>query len=175
MIYPMREIPGFQSLYATHLGEIISCRSGAARTLKQRTDSHGYLCVTVRTDKGQRRQSVHRLVALAYHGVPGDALECRHLDGNKANCSQANLAWGTRRENVHDAKRHGTLGHGMLAHRRKLTPSSAKNIVTRVIAGEARKAVAAEYGIHPSYIKNLLRGEFWSESTGVGGPTSLEP
>lgn len=52
--------------------------------------------------------SVHSLVCKAYHGLPKKGLEVRHLDGNRKNNHPDNLCWGTRRENMLDAIKHGT-------------------------------------------------------------------
>lgn len=54
------------------------------------------------------RNSVHRLVALAFHDNPEGKLEVNHLDENRSNNRADNLKWATRLENVHhSADLHG--------------------------------------------------------------------
>jgi len=52
--------------------------------------------------------SVHRLVCFLFHGPPKRNQEVRHLDGNRKNNHPTNLCWGTRKENMLDAVKHGT-------------------------------------------------------------------
>lgn len=49
---------------------------------------------------------VHRIVAKAFLGE-SDLPMVRHLDGNPANNSAENLAWGTSQDNTDDRVRHG--------------------------------------------------------------------
>lgn len=52
---------------------------------------------------------VHRLVLLAFVGpARSKSHVCRHLDGNPANNTLSNLAWGTQQQNWDDRRRHGT-------------------------------------------------------------------
>jgi hypothetical protein len=170
----MMPIPGFHALHATSEGAIVSTRSGQPRKLKVRLDEDGYPTVTVWCGETRGGKPVHRLVALAFHGEPDQGQQCRHLDGNKLNSVPTNLAWGTAGENAQDSLRHGALGKGMLARRRKLTPASAVEIVTRAERGESAESIAADHGIHPTYVGQLLKGRFWAEATGRGGK-SLQP
>lgn len=54
----------------------------------------------------------HVVVAETFHGARPDGLEVRHLDGQRDNCAAANLAWGTRSQNMRDKDRHGTATRG---------------------------------------------------------------
>lgn len=100
-----RPIPGFAGKYeASSLGRIRSKRC----VLKQRLNYRGYPVVELSKPPGSQESLVHRLVASAFHGVPTDGLECRHMDGNKTNNRAENLAWGTHSENAMDQVRHGT-------------------------------------------------------------------
>jgi hypothetical protein len=158
-----RSVPGFAGIYATHDGHIVSYKSGARRLLKERIRK-GYPIVTLKISVGKRDwRSVHRLVASAWHGLPvGNDQECRHLDGSRDNNIPANLAWGTSKDNAADAIRHGTLGKGMLSRRRKLHEAQVTDIIDRSLMGEHYVALAAEYRIHPTYIKQLVDGKHWS-------------
>jgi len=72
------------------------------------------------TRNGSRRRQVHRLMAEAFLG-PAKGLDARHLDGCRHNNLLTNLSYGTRKENVEDARRHGTLALGERHGKAKLT------------------------------------------------------
>lgn len=52
--------------------------------------------------------AVHRLVCIAFHGQPPKDHEVAHLDGNRMNNAQNNLAWVTHSENEKHKQIHGT-------------------------------------------------------------------
>lgn len=100
-----RAIPGWEGKYqASNLGRIRSKRC----VLKQRLNYRGYPVVELSKPPGSVETLVHRLIASAFHGVPPEGHECRHLDGEKTNNRAFNLAWGTHSENAMDQVRHGT-------------------------------------------------------------------
>ena len=161
----MREVPGFDGYAASEDGRIISLRDGR-RELKQR-EVMGYLNVTLSVKVGgkheRRRHPVHRLVCLAFHGKPSsEGNLARHLNGDSRDNRLCNLAWGSHADNTADAIRHGTLGKGMKARRRKLDESDVASIRTRLAAGESSAALAAEFGVSPYYPAKLAAGVRWS-------------
>ena len=69
---------------------------------------NGYLYLTLFHDQLKDRGRsfyLHRLVCEAFHGPPPDGMEVLHRDGNKLNCREDNLRWGTRLENMADSIR----------------------------------------------------------------------
>lgn len=52
--------------------------------------------------------SVHRLVLLAFRGIPQKGMVGCHNDGNPANNELSNLRWDTMQANEADKKSHGT-------------------------------------------------------------------
>lgn len=162
----MKPIPGFDGYHATEDGLIVSTRDVAPRTLTQRSRK-GYMHVTVRVCRRGRLvrdwQPVHRLVLLAYKGQPeSHANQGRHLDGNCLNNRADNLDWGTHKDNAADAIRHGTLGPGMRARRRKLTEAQVMEIKVRLSGGEEDRALAREFGLSLGYPTSLARGRNWA-------------
>jgi len=53
---------------------------------------------------------VHTLVLENFVGHRPTGCEARHKDGDLTNNCVDNLEWGSRSENAHDKKRHGTCG-----------------------------------------------------------------
>src|SRR6185295_11979756 len=76
----------------------------------------GYLEVSLQDSAGGRSPrfvTLHAIVAEAFHGPkPSPAHEVLHGDGVRTNCAASNLRWGTRKENMEDQRRHGTLNIG---------------------------------------------------------------
>lgn len=90
-------------------GRVFCTRYGKRIELRQRSDSVGYLRVRVAMHGERHSVGVHVLVALTHCGPrPSEYHEVRHLDGSKTLNHADNLAWGTRKENVADAVKHGT-------------------------------------------------------------------
>jgi hypothetical protein len=91
----------------------------------------GYPRVSLRRDGKTRYTYVHVLVALTFIGPPPPGHEVRHGDGNRANPRLDNLCYGTRADNIDDARRHGTFPHagnwvkGQNSKGRKPWPRSA--------------------------------------------------
>lgn len=162
----MRDIPGFAGYAATEDGRILSHRDGA-RELKQRLVD-GYMNVTlgvrIRGKRARRRYPVHRLMCLAFHGEPEAASSvARHLNGVRGDNRRGNLAWGTHQDNAHDAIKHGTLGKGMRAHRRKLTEEQVREVRRRLLAGEEDHLLAKEFGVSNYYPRKLLARKRWTD------------
>lgn len=106
-----RAIPGYEQTYeASSLGRIKSLPRNTTRGgLRSVTiGKRGYPVVGLTQDGVQKTHEVHRLVALAFLGARPDGMEVRHADGNRRNAAAANLAYGTRSENVSDKRAHGT-------------------------------------------------------------------
>ena len=108
------KIPG-EDYEASSLGRIRSVdrwkRGGnglrfyKGKVLKASIDTGGYLTVTL-GNCDQRR--VHCLVMLAFVGPPPKGMEVCHRDGVRPNVTLDNLYYGTRKQNIEDARRHGT-------------------------------------------------------------------
>lgn len=113
-------VVGYEGFYeVSNLGRVRSVekRVRTARGTRLRpsvvrklsANPRGYLTVNLsRGEAGSRTQHVHTLVLSAFVGPRPEGMEARHLDGNPANNSIANLAWGTHSENNLDRVRHGT-------------------------------------------------------------------
>lgn len=161
----MKPISNWPGYLVTEDGDVYSSRSGKVTKLKA-WDKRGYLQVTLRKRVNgvllARPQPVHRLVAIAFHGEPeSDDLQVRHLNGTATDNRATNLAWGTAGDNAADAVRHGTLGPGPLAHRKKLNGQQVSEIRRRIAAGEHTKALAQEFGVSEYYPSYLVRRASW--------------
>jgi hypothetical protein len=99
-----RTVPGFERYEVSSLGHV---RRGF-KLLKQTKHKAGHLSVTLYSDDGdQWRVGVHRLVALAFIGLPprDKPLAC-HKNGRPWENVATNLYWGDHIENAADARNH---------------------------------------------------------------------
>lgn len=90
----MRDIPGYEGLYAAtkHTGQIWSYRRNIF--LKDRADKDGYRRITLHTeDKKMKTYQVHRLIALAWLPNPENYDLINHKDEIKTNNDVDNLEW----------------------------------------------------------------------------------
>lgn len=162
-----RQVPGFPDYEISSLGRLKSYkpyRRGApvpagGNILKPALRADGYLRTILTAPSGRQVQiCIHTLVLLAWHGPRPPGNVGRHLDGVRTNNTPGNLAWGTHRENVDDAMRHGTVTKGEAVHTAKLSES-------QVLAVRASRAsnheLAGRYGVTPGNISAIRSRKTW--------------
>jgi hypothetical protein len=89
-------------------------RGYGIRELQQTANSYGYPSVRIIIEGKRKRICVYKLVAWAYLPPrPSSKHELRHLDGDKNNSNDYNLAWGTRKDNAADRDIHGHTSRGL--------------------------------------------------------------
>lgn len=116
-----KDVVGFEGFYQVSDNGIVKSLD---RIIKYK-DNRGFLkkgkIVSVYTDRIGRKwvhlqkggktfnKKISCLIAEAFIGPRPYNNVVRHLDGNPANNTLANLAYGTQKENIQDALRHGTM------------------------------------------------------------------
>ena len=162
----MRPIPGFDGYFAKEDGTVWSTKHRLGkRALHELRQQRGRTCmrVPVQRDGVSRYTSVHRLVALAFHGSPtAEQTVVRHLDGDWTNNRPDNLAWGTPHENEQDKRRHGTYHDGQRNPGAKLTEAQARTAKRQLGEGTSAAAVARSLGVSRSMISRIKRGLNWT-------------
>lgn len=132
MAVTWRQIPGYEGLYeAAADGSIRGIRRQGTNglPLKPWTDKAGYLMVQLCVGGVPRRKAVHQLVAAAFLGTkPWPGAQVRHLNGDKLDCSAANLSYGTNGENQIDSVRHGTHNMARKTHCSQGHPYAGDNL-----------------------------------------------
>lgn len=103
----------------------------------------------------------HRLMCELVHGPkPTPKHQAAHECGNNLCVNPKHLSWKTPTENQLDRRRHGTTSTGPHG---KLTYKKVREI--RALRGiKTYNELAAEYGVHPSNITHIMRGDHWSET-----------
>lgn len=115
-----REVPDSNGIYeVSNLGRVRSLdryvyagpkagrRIAKGKILQQQVDDLGR-CKVGLVGMEKENWRVHRLVAIAFLGLPDDpTLEVCHIDGNASNNALSNLRWDTRSSNNYDLVKHG--------------------------------------------------------------------
>jgi hypothetical protein len=106
---------------------------------------------------------VQCLVLEAFIGPRPDGYEARHLNGNGEDNHVSNLAWGTRKENYADQRRHGVAAIGSKHGSAKLTEASVREIraLHRILKWPVDR-IAAAYGVSGNHLRKVISGIYWS-------------
>lgn len=117
------------------------------RILKLIPNSDGYLQVHLSREGKQHTFYLHDLIMEAFVGEKPDGQEVRHLDDDKANCALANLAFGTRSENMQDSVRNGHHAYASRTECSQGHPYTEDNVARSANRPNARicKTCAREY------------------------------
>ena len=128
------------------------------RRLNPTLDKDGYRVVRLYRDGGEWKQlRASRLVCEAFHGLPPDGYEVRHLNGRRADDRANNLAWGTSAENSADTFVHGTQPLGENHHNAVLTDAQIAEI--RGLKGKMlQREIAERFGTTQAYVSDILSG-----------------
>lgn len=127
--------------------------------LRGHTTAKGYLTVSLCHNNIKVTKNVHRLVCMAFHGMPPHpSMQVRHLDGNPNNNAATNLAWGTQIENWQDREAHGRGCKGEKHHAAKFTNEEREHIRWCVRKGLCSQRQAARIlGVAQASICAIVR------------------
>lgn len=158
-----RKIPGFDGYDASDHGRVRSSRSGKIKSQHINPQTR-YPSVTmfVGGEYRKRTKPVHRLVALAFFGVPASGIVTRHLDGDKLNNTVENLAFGTCKDNALDEIRLSRLPNRAGHARRVLTPVDVLDIRHMIARGHKNAHIAAVFGVGSGSIHAVKNGTTFS-------------
>jgi hypothetical protein len=93
-----RSVPGYGSLEASSHGRLRNGKTG--HVLKLRLNTQGYLQAGFTVDGKWRACNAHRMVCLAFHGLPPRADDhASHKDADRTNCHADNMEWLSPAEN----------------------------------------------------------------------------
>jgi DNA-binding CsgD family transcriptional regulator len=163
-----RAVEGYAGRYeCSNLGRVRSLlaptRGQAGATLKPFIAHNGYLRVGLCKDGQCQRHPVHRLVALAFIGFPGQTQQINHKDGDKTNNTPANLEWTSASANrLHACRTLGRKGpRGAQVGTARLSEEEARIVHEMYSQGDSQQAIADKLSISQSAIGFVLRGRTW--------------
>jgi len=113
----------------------------------------GHLNVHICVDNVRHIVGVHRLVLMAFVGLPQQGQECCHNDGNAANNRPENLRWDSHANNNRDRKLHGRYAIG---ERHPMSKFSNALIAQIREEGIGYAEAASRYGISKTHAHRLF-------------------
>ena len=106
-----------------------------------------------------RPRKAHRLVYERFHGdIPEGLFVCHKCDEPRC-VNPDHLFAGTNKDNAHDAMSKGRFAVADRHSQAKLTTEKVTQIRSRLLAGDSRRTLAAEFGVAYTTICQLARGE----------------
>lgn len=124
----------------------------------------GYRMYCLRdTQRREKRLFGHTLVLTTFRGPRPKGKEGLHWDGCPDNNELANLRWGTRKENVEDARRHGRIPMREQSRQAKLTELRVEAIKALRKLGWTQRNIAVVLGVSQPTISAVDSGKRWEE------------
>lgn len=108
-----------------------------------------------------KRIKVHRLVLETFVGPMPKGFVSRHLDGDPFNNRLSNLAYSTKKENMMDKRKHGTMYCGERHHSAKLDRHQVILIRKRLAAGIKIKDIAEEFKTTVKSVYHIKHKTAW--------------
>lgn len=158
----MAEAADWPGYFVTSKGRVLSdktnagTRGDARHELKPQIGAGGHARVTLYAGDVEQRELVHRLVLDTFDRSARDGEQGCHIDGDPENNALWNLRWGDQSANWEDSKRHGTRRRYS-----KLTIEDVDQIRQRLAAGESAYAIAPDFGVSDTQIRNIATGRQW--------------
>lgn len=153
-------IPGYM---VSDKGRVWSERTQRFLKLKP-LDDHGHLGVCLMVNGKPVYRYIHRLVAEAFIPNPENHPIVRHLYDDPSQNGVEDLAWGTQRDNMHDAISNGrsyTLTHEdrYKGNKDRMTPVVATNAITgKKTYFESQGVASRRLNIPQANIWKVMRG-----------------
>ena len=136
-------------------------RSKKPRLLKAAIGPNGRPQVSVIYNFKRRIKRIHLLVAESFLGLRPDKMMCCHKNGNNQDNRADNLYWGTQKENMADARRHGTLTVGSKNARAVIDEAMAMKIKTAIKNGMRNCNIARNLNVTLSIVEKIKDGTRW--------------
>ena len=114
----------------------------------------GYEVVSFSINDKTKTYYKHRLMLHAFVGPCPDNCEALHINGNRLDNRLENLRWGTRKENVADAIKHGTATIGSRNGAAKLTDE----MVSFIRQSKNIEELTNKFNVSVSTIKRVING-----------------
>lgn len=137
-------------------------RTKKGALLKPLRHTNGYLMVNA-----PNRRTIHALVLEAFIGERPKGYDINHKDGDKTNNRLANLEYCSRGENMRHAVATGLcpkppVKRGIEQHKAVLDEIQVREIRAKYANGKGVAAMAREYGVGESTIRNVAQRKTWA-------------
>jgi hypothetical protein len=161
-----RAIPGYEGQYEISdtgsvrgLNRIDSRgRKWRGKSIRPRLDKDGYHRVSLTQGGVTKEFNIHRLVLMAFVGLPRAGQIALHSDGSKTNNTPQNLRWGTCKDNYADAVAHGVFGRGLFNPVCRINATDVERVRDLRAAGLTYKEIANWIGVSGATVSNICNG-----------------
>jgi len=160
------DFPGYEvsdqgrvrSYWAYGAGELFNwhIEERPQRIISSRPGYYEYVHVSLHRSGKLVNKRVHHLVLRAFRGPRPKGYVSRHLDDDRSNNHLSNLAYGTQKDNIHDA-----LHNGSCPGRTKLVPAQVQEIRRLGRLGISQGKIAKRFPIGRTTVGDILRGATW--------------
>jgi len=123
----------------------------------------GYLWVELRINGKRKRIGVHQVIMLTFRGpCPKGKEVCHWKKPCRTDNRLSNLRYGTRKQNLKDAKRHGTIPRGENRPNAVLTWKSVRLMRRLWKSGKfLQKDLAELFGVSKPKVSMILNNKIW--------------
>lgn len=129
------------------------------RILTQTPMASGYLSVKLSRDNRGRTGKVATLAAEAFIGPRPATMDVCHGDGVRTNNVLTNLRYDTRKANMADAARHGTIRFGERSGVVKLSDAEVVQIRSLSASSLSRQEIGRLFGVTRTHISYIMEGK----------------
>lgn len=159
-----KDVPGFPGYRVGTDGSVWGSgrtdRKPVLRRLKT-FGAHGYCQVHLFSCGKRHMYYVHRLVMAAFVGECPKGMEVLHGDNDRANNNLKNLKYGTRKDNMDDQRRHGTLCRGARRWNAVLDDDKVREMRS-MVGARPTKEIASIFGITPRGVRSVISRRNWN-------------
>jgi hypothetical protein len=163
-LYEVSSLGNVKALAKTWIAGNGSFRAQREIILRAHTGKSGYQTIRLCKNGIRGTCKIHRLVAIAFKGMPAGALHINHIDGNKSNNHVSNLEWCTPSENIRHAHRTGLIKcANKEAHpQSKLSQIDVSFIRIKYAKGDLKlKELGLRFNISTTQVWNIINQKNW--------------
>lgn len=169
-----RAVVGYEGFYeVSDLGRVRSLdrtiqRKGQGphtikgRVLSPSPDGGGYLGVMLSVHGKARRAVIHRIVLLAFCGMPGEGEQADHINFDRSDNRLCNLRWIHHSENSRRIDQNGRRPTGESHRSSVLDAEDVRAIRMRCASGERQRTVAESFGISQCHVALIVLRRRWA-------------
>lgn len=169
-------VDGWPGYFVEPTGRLFRVRADGSEFEPKQQILAGYVYITLSSPSKRRPVRLNRIVATAFKGRPPfDRAEARHLDGDKLNNCDSNIAWGTAKDNADDRERHGRTSRGEESGLAKLSDLDVQKIRKAVRLGATGDAIAEMFHISGVNVSLIVRRETWAHVADVDVELGFDP
>lgn len=147
-------------------GDVISIKNNKNILLKPQKYKNGYLYINLYISGKMYRQTIHRLVALAFINNPDKKEQINHIDGNKKNNDMNNLEWVTAKENtLHLWERKLSKNYGENCSLNKYSETTIIKVCDLLMLNQPYTLIKKETGVSVFMISEIKNKKIWKHIT----------